>query len=104
LGHECFRLEDSVHGILDFVRGKNVRRCVYILRKFPWLRVGATSTQRVEQAGFNLVEYSFGIRDLLVQGGGSSAVKNDRRRRTCPDQWRRGQANRTTEIRRRHQD
>jgi dolichol-phosphate mannosyltransferase len=56
-----------VHGILDFVRGKNVRPLRLHPPEISLLESRDQARSVVEQAGFNLVEYSFGIRDLLVQ-------------------------------------
>ena len=56
-----------VHGILDFFRGKNVRPLRLHPPEISLLESRDQARNVVEQAGFNLVEYSFGIRDLLVQ-------------------------------------
>jgi hypothetical protein len=56
-----------IHGILDFFRGKNVSPLRLHSPEISLLESRDQARNVVEQAGFNLVEYSFGIRDLLVQ-------------------------------------
>jgi SAM-dependent methyltransferase len=56
-----------IHRMLDFFRGKSARPLRLHPPEISLLESRDQARKVVEQAGFNLVEYYFGIRDLLVQ-------------------------------------
>jgi SAM-dependent methyltransferase len=56
-----------IHRLLDFFRGKHVAQVRLHPPEISLLQGRAQAQQLVERAGFNMVEYYFGMRDLLVQ-------------------------------------
>ncbi len=56
-----------IHGVLDFFRRRGVPQVRLHPPEISLLRSRDQAREVVESAGFNLVEYYFGMRDLLVQ-------------------------------------